>query len=110
VPGVLLDEVLPLGGKIVLRKNSPHRAFIHAEIAVDARAGIDKEHLGRLESGFIFGRMNAIYGANRDMLNIKNLRIERDIFLMLARERHQIAAVGAFLELIHADAACKPPR
>jgi len=40
-------------------------------------------------------------------LNVQNLRIERDIFLTLAREKHQSAAVGAFLELIRA-AVCKP--
>src|SRR5438309_7719273 len=50
VSRVLLDVLRPLGGKVFLRKDRCHRALVHAQPAIDARVGVDVEHL-RLGEG-----------------------------------------------------------
>src|SRR4051794_40429933 len=47
--GVLFDEARPLRRKVFLREDRGHRALVDAQAAVDARVGVDVQHLGRLE-------------------------------------------------------------
>ena len=48
VIGVDLDELLPFGRDLVLRKDGVHRAGIHAGTAIDALVGIDVVHVCRV--------------------------------------------------------------
>lgn len=49
MPGVLLDEVLPFGGKIVIGEDGLHWAFLPAKVTVNAVTLIDVKLLGRLD-------------------------------------------------------------
>jgi hypothetical protein len=49
-----------------LWKDRLHRAFIDAEIAVDAGVGIDEQLIYGGEVGFILGRVNAVHWADRN--------------------------------------------
>src|SRR5256885_8829511 len=64
VSRVLLDERRPLRRQLVLREDGRHRALVHAQVAVDARVGVDVKHLCFRESGFILGRMNTVHRAH----------------------------------------------
>jgi hypothetical protein len=66
VVGVDLRVLLPLLGQLILREAGIDRAGLNAGVAVDALLGVDVEHLGRLVSGLIGRRVDAIHGANLD--------------------------------------------
>ena len=63
---VLLDEMLPLLRQIILREDRPHRALVHAQVAVDAVGGVDVKLIRVGEARLTRLGMNAIHRANGD--------------------------------------------
>src|SRR5262245_8852185 len=62
--GIGLDVGLPLFRDFVERVNRFYRAGRHARAAIDAFIRMDVQHLGRLECGFVFARVDAIHRAH----------------------------------------------
>src|ERR1035441_388618 len=60
VCGVLLGEVSPLLGQVILRKDRGNRAGRYACTAVDALDWIDEQLVRLAEAGFVFFGVNAI--------------------------------------------------
>ena len=63
---VQMNECRPFMGSFVQRVDRLHRAGRHAGAAVDAFVGVDVEHLGRIERGLVFARMDAVHRADVD--------------------------------------------
>src|SRR5205814_5329080 len=60
-----LDVLLPFRRHVVFRKNRLHRAFVHAQAAVDAGVRINKKLGGIGKRSFILARVDAVDRANR---------------------------------------------
>src|SRR5687768_9157230 len=64
---VLLDEARSFRRQVFVREDRGHRALVYAQRAVDARVGIDVQHLlGGELLGLFLGRVDAIHRADRD--------------------------------------------
>src|SRR6185437_1478956 len=61
-----LHVLLPLVGELVLGEAGVHGARLDARVAVDALLGVDVEHLGRVVSGLVWRRVDAVDGADLD--------------------------------------------
>src|SRR4029077_17917452 len=66
VLGVDLGVFGPLSRELVLGEAGVDRAGLYTGIAVDALVGIDVEHLDRVVSGLIGGRVDAVHRTNLD--------------------------------------------
>src|SRR6185312_1908296 len=66
VVGVDLGVLLPLVRELVLGEAGVDRARLDAGVAVDALLRVDVEHLGRVGSGLVGRRVDAIHGAHLD--------------------------------------------
>jgi hypothetical protein len=78
---ILLDEIRPLLRGFVESENRFHRARRHAGSAIDALIGVDIEHAGLSEPGFVLARVDAIDRTDIDASGIlgPNARFTDDI-------------------------------